>query len=172
MKKKGFTLVELIGVIAILGVIAIFGIPALTKTLKKSSDKEYDEFVKNITLAAENYFHSETDGKINSNSKIFIKVQSLKDAGYLKNSVNPLTNTTVSNDATVIITKNADGVEKYSFVDKDVTTSGYVSGQILHYDGFNAPSDGYILDLTSNHFNGEINGVTWNNSFYNWEMAS
>lgn len=172
MTKKGFTLVELIGVIAILGVLAVFAIPALTKTLKKSSDKEYEEFVKNITLAAENYFHSETDGKIMTNSKKFIKVQDLKDAGYLKNNVNPLTNTNVSNDATVIITKNTDGVEKYEFVDKDVTIYGYVSEKDIHYDGYTEPQNGYLIDLTSNHNNAEMNNVTWNNSFYNFNGNS
>ena len=48
MKNKGFTLMELIGVIVILGVISVFSIPALTKTFKDSAEKEYNEYVKNI----------------------------------------------------------------------------------------------------------------------------
>ena len=83
--KKGFTLVELIGVIVILGVIAAFSVPALTKTMKNSADKEYEEFVKNITLAAENYFHNETDGKIDS--RVFIKISTLVNSGYLKKEI-------------------------------------------------------------------------------------
>lgn len=167
MKKKGFTLIELVGVIAILGVISIFAVPALTKTLKQAADKEYNEFVKNVTLAAENYFHNETDGNIANNSRIFIQVKELMDKEYLKKTVNPMTKTDVSDEATVIISKNEDGTEKYTFVDQNVTTSGYVTdGLILQYDGYTAPVDGVWPDLSGNNHNGIINGASWLNDKY------
>ena len=134
MKKKGFTLVELIGVLVILGLIATFSVPALTKTMKDSSEKQYNEYLKNITLAAENYFHSETDGTLNG--KYFIKIKTLYDSGYLKKEKNPKTNEDTNENSTVMISKNEDGTEKYELLDMDATETGYVSdGLLVHYDG-------------------------------------
>lgn len=168
MKQKGFTLVELIGVIVILGVIAVFSIPALTKTFKDSAEKEYNEYIKNITLAAENYFHSETDGIING--KEFIKVGTLIENGYLKKTINPKTNEETSGDATIIISKNEDGTEKYDFVEFDVTESGYeADGLLLLYDGYNSPLDGFWNDLSGNGNNGKINGPVWDVNKFNFD---
>lgn len=156
MKRKGFTLVELIGVIVILGVVAVFTVPALTKTLKESAEKSYNEYVKNIKIAAENYFHSETDGTIDG--KYIISVGTLIEKGYLKREVNPKTNEETPDSATVIITKNEDKTENYQFVESDVTENGYVKdGLVLHYDGYNHPENGIWYDLSGNNNNGILN---------------
>ena len=58
--KKGFTLVEILGVFILLGVIALIAIPSI---LKMSEEYEYDAFVesaKGILRAAES-FHAEND---------------------------------------------------------------------------------------------------------------
>ncbi len=158
MKNKGFTLLELIGVIVILGVVAVFSIPALTKTFKDSAEKEYNEYVKNITLAAENYFHSETDGIING--KYFIKVGTLLENGYLKKTINPRTNKEISEDATVIISKNEDGTEGYRLIELNVTESGYITdGLLVLYDGYNEPVDGIWNDLSGNGNHGVFYGL-------------
>lgn len=163
--KKGFTLVEIIGVIVILGVLAAFSVPALTKTLKKSADKEYEEFVKNISIAAENYFHNETDGVING--RTFISVGTLVNSGYLKKTTNPISQLEVSDDATIIIYKDSDGVERYLFSDNDVTTDGYVqNGLVLLYDGYSGPVNSKWLDLSDNGYDGNIVGATWNTTYY------
>ena len=163
--KKGFTLIELIGVIVILGVVAAFSVPALTKTLKKSADKEYEEFLKNISIAAENYFHNETDGVING--RRFISIGTLVSSGYLKKTINPINQIEVSDDATVIIYKDSDGIERYLFSDSDVTTDGYVkNGLILLYDGYSGPINNKWPDLSGNNNDGNIVGATWKTIYY------
>ena len=160
MKNKGFTLVELIGVVVIIGLIAVFSVPALTKTIKESAEKEYNEYAKNIELAAENYFHSETDGIINV--KEFIQVGTLLENGYLKNQVNPKTNQETSNDATIIVSKNSDGTENYEFVDFNATENGYeTDGLIVSYDGYNTPIDGVWKDLSGNGNDGTLMNSVW-----------
>ncbi len=155
MKKNGFTLVELIGVLVILGLIATFSVPALTKTMKDSSEKQYNEYLKNITLAAENYFHSETDGTLNG--KYFIKIKTLYDSGYLKKEKNPKTNEDTNENSTVMISKNEDGTEKYELLDMDATETGYVSdGLLVHYDGYHKPENNVWNDLSGNGNNGTL----------------
>ena len=172
MKKKGFTLVELIGVLVILGLIASFSVPALTKTMKESSEKQYENYVKNITLAAENYFHSETDGTLNG--KYFIKLKTLIDAGYWKKENNPKTNKETDENLTVMISKNDDGTEKYDLLDMDVTESGYIhDGLLVHYDGYNKPVDNVWNDLSGNGNNGilynfsSLEGFEYNSIYFN-----
>ena len=53
--KKGFTLVELIGVIAVLGIILLVTIPTLTSTLRSNSDQKYENTLQDIYLATEQY---------------------------------------------------------------------------------------------------------------------
>lgn len=155
MKKNGFTLVELIGVLVILGLIATFSVPALTKTMKDSSEKQYNEYLKNITLAAENYFHSETDGTLNG--KYFIKIKTLYDSGYLKKEKNPKTNEDTNENSTVMISKNEDGTEKYELLELDATEAGYVSdGLLVHYDGYHKPENNVWNDLSGNGNNGTL----------------
>ena len=155
MKKQGFTLVELIGVIVILGLIAAFSVPALTKTMKESSEKQYENYVKNITLAAENYFHSETDATLND--KYFIKLKTLIDNGYWKKENNPKTNKETDENLTIMISKNEDGTEKYELLDMDATESGYIhDGLLVHYDGYNKPVDNVWDDLSGNGNNGTL----------------
>ena len=55
MKNRGFTLVELLGVIVILMVITILVFPAVTKLVSQSKDTVYQKQVSTILLAAYDY---------------------------------------------------------------------------------------------------------------------
>lgn len=147
--KKGFTLIEVVGIIVILGVIALFSIPALTKTLKDSSEKSYEDYEKDIKLAAESYFHSETDGVIND--KYFVKVGTLAEEGYLKKQINPRTNLETSDEATITITKNEDNTENYEFSEEDTIPNKYITGLTLWYDGYTVPINNTWEDLIGNN---------------------
>ncbi len=53
--KKGFTLVELLGVIVILGLIAMIAIPTINSALNDSRQRAYDEQVDTIEDTARTY---------------------------------------------------------------------------------------------------------------------
>lgn len=166
MKRKGFTLVELIGVLVIIGLIAVFSVPALTKTMKDSSEKQYEEYIKNIKLAAENYFHSETDGTLNG--RYFIKLSVLADTEYWKRENNPKTNEATDENLSVMISKNDDGTEKYELLDIDATIEGYINrGLLVHYDGYQKVENNVWLDLSGNGNNGilyNFSNNAWSNN--------
>ena len=177
--KKGFTLIEIIGVIVLLGVIALFSIPALTQTISDSAEKQYEEYVKNIKIAAESYFHNETDGTIDG--EYFITVGTLYEDGSLKKQTNPKTEKETPGFATITITKNEDNTENYELSEKDLTVDKYKQGLILWYDGYILPEDNIWKDLTDNSeavldnyyydYNGirlgslDISGISTNSSY-------
>ena len=59
-KKRGFTMVELLGVITILGIISLVCIPAVGGLLKKAGDSYYKGIEKNVKSAGIDYY---TDNK-------------------------------------------------------------------------------------------------------------
>ena len=52
MKKKGFTLIELIAVIVIMGLLLLIVLPATTRLMKENENKKYDEYYNLIEKAA------------------------------------------------------------------------------------------------------------------------
>ena len=89
--KKGFTLVELLGVIIILGVLALITFLALDKSIKKSQQNALDKTIENIERAAYNY-SSENDLGYEVKFKT-LTLTDLAAKGYLEeNIINPVTN--------------------------------------------------------------------------------
>ena len=83
--KKGFTLVELLGVIVILGLIAMIAIPTINSSLNSSRDKAYDEQDRTIEETARTYMSknslklpSQTEG-----SMCCLSVSTIQQAGLL-----------------------------------------------------------------------------------------
>ena len=98
MKNKGFTLVELLGVIVLISLIAVIIIPTTSKMIKKGSDVADAQKVENIILAAKNWasdnkeiLPKESDGTYG------VKVIELQDEGYIDKDIDiPLINATPS----------------------------------------------------------------------------
>lgn len=111
MNQKGFTLVELMGILVILGVIIVFTVPSITKTLKNSETNQLKEYQNTVCLAAKSYVELEglsfpTNG---------ITFSTLRSKGYLSSSLkNPETNALDSGSKTVSI-KIDDGKEVCTF---------------------------------------------------------
>lgn len=95
MKKRGFTLVELLAVIVILIVIAGITIPVINTSLEKAAESAYDKQISLIESAAKKW-GAENDTKLpdlGSTSVITVDFSTLIEAGHLKNEkiLNPMT---------------------------------------------------------------------------------
>ena len=55
MKRKGFTLVEVLAVIIVLGILALIASPIISGIIRQSREKSYDQQLSEIYDAAEIY---------------------------------------------------------------------------------------------------------------------
>ena len=53
--KKGFTLVEILGVIVVLGIIGLIAFPIVNSTIKETKQKSYDAQIKMIVEAGQKW---------------------------------------------------------------------------------------------------------------------
>ena len=99
MNRKGFTLVELMGVLVILGVLLIVTVPTITKTLNNTKENEIKEYEKTVCLAVKSY----VEVKRFSYPKE-VKFSVLRSEGYLSTRLkNPETGKLDSGDRKVRI---------------------------------------------------------------------
>ena len=116
MNKKGFTLVELLGVVLLLSIIAAIITIAIDSSIKTSRHKAYLAQEKNMIEAAKIYL---TDHPINTNGApcIFkeIYISDLIDWGYLdKDFKNPMTNKKYDSNTKVTI-KSCGNKQNYTY---------------------------------------------------------
>lgn len=106
--KKGFTLVELLGVFSIMAVILLLSVPAVTNMLKKATESEYYSFEENIFLAAEAYLSSNKKDypELREIDKLtYVTIDKLLTSNYLNsNMLNPVTNKKMSEEANHVVT--------------------------------------------------------------------
>lgn len=115
--KKGFTLVELLGIIVILGLVVVFTVPSIINSVKNSDDIEYENFTKTIIMAAETYYQSNKnvcDFDINEICTIDLKIL-INEKLISENLINPKTQKTVSMTDTVTLSKNSDNQIEYIY---------------------------------------------------------
>lgn len=119
-KNKGFTLVELLGIIGIIAVILLFVTPSIIGMLKKDENKNYEQFIRTIELATETYVsanYSNYPDLSTAGGTYTISLQQLMEDGYLKTTlVNPRTEQKISPTDNVRITKKADGSYEYEYI--------------------------------------------------------
>jgi prepilin-type N-terminal cleavage/methylation domain-containing protein len=114
-KKKGFTLVEILGVITILGVLALIAIPTIDNIVTKNREKLYDSQIKTIedglkTWANDNAMYLPEEG----DDALLISLGILKLAGFVEPDIkNPLTNLCFSNDMQLSISAEKEGYKYY-----------------------------------------------------------
>lgn len=100
MNKRGFTLTELITVIAIIGLILLITIPVYTGVMNNNKEEKYKLYVETVEKAVLTYADiEENDG---DNKSVTIKY--LIDNGYLKESSDGIT--LKDKDKTIYFTKS------------------------------------------------------------------
>ena len=88
MKKNGFTIYDILIIIAVLGVSALIIIPRVSNSLETSDNKEevYKEVLGNYLSIAELYGNDNKD-KVKENEGMIISVDDLIKEGYIHSSL-------------------------------------------------------------------------------------
>ena len=123
MKNKAFTLVELLGVIALIGILSVVIIPKVGNSINNSKEASYiaqEDMIKK----AVNDFLIENTYLLESNDTVTITLGVLKQGGYLPiNIKNPKTRKDFSNESLITITKNGNNYDiKLNLVDLENVT--------------------------------------------------
>ena len=120
--KKGFTLVELLGVIVVLAIISMIAVPLIDRSINKSDEDLYNTQINQIVKAAKNYYAEpeNIDGlPQGAGDSVTVTLEALQKGGYLPTEVdNPKTgepfNPTLSY---VTVTKKGNHFEYKATVD-------------------------------------------------------
>ncbi len=116
MKKNAFTLVELIAVIVLLCIIVLISFPALTNVIKGGEEKNKEEALNTIYMAAENYLMANYEKYFINNigDTAYIYITDLMNNNYLNtDTVNPNNDSSFSSKDVVKITRNENGTFNY-----------------------------------------------------------
>lgn len=115
MKNKGFTLAELLGVIAVLGIIAMITVPAINRSLNQGKEDLYNTQIEQIKKSLQDYYAehlSEMPDVIDS--KACKTISELQDEGYLPLDIqNPKTNDVFAPTMEVCVKKIGDRKFEY-----------------------------------------------------------
>ncbi|MBO5376323.1 MAG: prepilin-type N-terminal cleavage/methylation domain-containing protein, partial [Bacilli bacterium] len=112
--RKGFTLIEVIGVIIIIGVIALIAIPSFMSSLGVFRDDYYDNVVNTLENSGKEFF---TDNKIYRPSKIFearyVNLSTLEIENYIDN-IEDYEGNSCNNDSYVVVVRRGKNDYEYA----------------------------------------------------------
>ena len=125
--QKGFTMVELLGVIVIMGILTTIAVPAVTKYITKAQKASEETMLKSVYEATKDYMMKE-DVIIKKDDSIDIKVNSLVDKQYVETLFDPKDkNKKCTNDNSVVTVKRtseAKDIPIYEYKVKVICPSG------------------------------------------------
>ena len=160
--KKGFTIIELLAVVAIIGVIVLLIVPSVNKVISNSEDKSYNFQINTIKDSAINFTLENIDVLL-SNTKyesFVIDLKTLKDLAFLDFKIkNPKTNKYFSDDTLITLTANK-GNYKAEILDFDSDSIDenvkYMNHFILIKDnGIATKDDVFIFNINGGVYTGE-----------------
>lgn len=126
MKKKGFTLVELLAVIVILSVIALIAVPAVTKSVKNAKENAYNTSITNIKLAMQSWKNDHSNMVPKRGEKVYLTIAGLKHEQYLEQDlINPKTDLPFPNDMLLYISNDSSGYHYIVDVSTGTETAKY-----------------------------------------------
>lgn len=118
MRKNGFTLIEIIGVIIVMAMIILLTMPNVIETLRKAEAKNYEEFLKTIELVTEQYVESNAnvlDLEVPGDF-VVVEIEDIINAGYINSKIeNPKTKEKINNNDIVTVTLEDDYTKSYVF---------------------------------------------------------
>ena len=121
MNNKGFTLMEILGVITLLAILSTLIILSVNKSLKDSKETLYQQQIEEIKAAA-GMWRTDNIEIIPDNDYYIVSLQQLKDEGYIKKDIiNPKTDAPFDN-ITLGVSLNDIKVDNQ---DNLLTLSGY-----------------------------------------------
>ena len=108
MKKKGFTLIEVLATVVILGILVLLTIPIISSNIQKTKTRAYESQVKAINSAARKYMTRNTHLLPDENNpESIIQLVSIAVAGLIEDNIeNPLTGGTMNGCVKVSYNKN------------------------------------------------------------------
>lgn len=100
--EKGFTLVELVAIIALLAVVFLVSFPQLQSTMQKDKEKQYNDFIATLCESAKEYIYATEKYEVYINTTLTVKIEikELIDFNIIDDTItNPRTNKKVNTDA-------------------------------------------------------------------------
>lgn len=133
--NKGFTLAEVMGVLAILSILILLIVPNLVNNLKQAKTDLYENQISNIKMALQNWKLANPSLLPNDSEGIYLTIGQLKKDNYLDNDLkNPLDETMWPNDMLVSIVNN-NGYQYNVLKDSGTKTDTYtISTPYLSFD--------------------------------------
>ena len=91
MNNKGFTLVELMGILVVLALILVVAVPAITSTFRSMEETRLEEYKETICAAALVHFNIHGSAFAQDPTGYSVTVQQLIEHGFVADSIrNPI----------------------------------------------------------------------------------
>ncbi len=120
MNKKGFTLVELLAVVALLGIISVIIIPVSINTLKDAKRRAFKQQIVEIAKAAKIYYQEELADSENDHAYLDLSKQSDRDKLQVKSIIKAGMVDITSNGKVDVIALNDDFCGRKEYNSKQV----------------------------------------------------
>jgi len=144
MNKKGFTLIEILGVMVLLGIVALIAVPTVNIVIKNSKKSALEQTISTLESAAYRYSNRNDLGYSSETQILDLNV--LKEAGYIKNEelINPVTDSKL---AGCIFYRWDENYKQYNF-------------------NYSEDCELKDLEVSISNVDGEFNAAGWSNAAF------